>query len=85
MLSLLINFSIRLRRPLFAFFYWLFLILLFLFTVFQTIYGEILPIHSNDDVAGLTHFLSGRLLGNPDIARAFAHPQVPGLYREGTN
>ena len=29
------------------------------------------------------HFLSGRLLGNPDVARAFAHPQVPGLYREG--
>ena len=51
--------------------------------VFQTIYGEILPIHSNNDVAGLTHFLIGRLLGNPDIARAFAHPQVPGLYRQG--
>ena len=56
---------------------------LLLFTVFQTIYGEILPIHSNDDVAGLMLFLSSRLLGNPDIARAFAHPQVPGLYREG--
>ncbi|XP_020629211.1 abnormal spindle-like microcephaly-associated protein homolog isoform X2 [Orbicella faveolata] len=49
----------------------------------ETIYGEILPIYSNNDVAGLTHFLSSRLLGNPDIARAFAHPQVPGLCREG--
>lgn len=49
----------------------------------QTIYGEILPIHSNNDVAGLTRFLTDRLLGNPDIATTFAHPQVPGLYREG--
>lgn len=55
----------------------------FLLPNFQTIYGEILPIHSNDDVAGLTRFLTDRLLGNPDIAKAFAHPQVPGLYREG--
>lgn len=50
---------------------------------FQTIYGEILPIQSNHDVAGLTRFLTERLLGNPDIAKAFAHPQVPGLFREG--
>ena len=49
----------------------------------QTIYGEILPIQSNNDVAGLTRFLTDRLLGNPDIANEFAHPQVPGLYREG--
>jgi len=55
----------------------------FLLFTFQTIYGEILPIHSNDDVAGLTRFLTERLLGNPDIAKVFAHPQVPGLYREG--
>ena len=49
----------------------------------QTVYGEILPIQSNNDIAGLTRFLTERLLGNPDIANAFAHPQVPGLYREG--
>ncbi|KAL9988376.1 hypothetical protein ACROYT_G002814 [Oculina patagonica] len=49
----------------------------------ETIYGEILPTHSNNDVAGLTRFLTHRLLGNPDIASTFAHPQVPGLYREG--
>lgn len=51
--------------------------------VFQTIFGEILPIHSNDDVSGLRRFITDRLLGNPGIASAFAHPQVPGLYREG--
>lgn len=56
---------------------------LLLLTFFQTIYGEILPIHSNNDIAGLTRFLTDRLLGNPDIASTFAHPQVPGLYREG--
>lgn len=55
----------------------------FFASIFQTIYGEILPIQSNDDIAGLTRFLTDRLLGNPDIAKAFAHPQVPGLYREG--
>ncbi|PFX15185.1 Abnormal spindle-like microcephaly-associated protein-like [Stylophora pistillata] len=49
----------------------------------ETIFGEILPIHSNDDVNGLRRFITDRLLGNPDIATAFAHPQVPGLYREG--
>ncbi|CAH3024578.1 unnamed protein product [Porites evermanni] len=49
----------------------------------ETIYGEILPIQSNNDKGGLTRFLTERLLGNPDIANAFAHPQVPGLYREG--
>ncbi|KAJ7339429.1 hypothetical protein OS493_005827 [Desmophyllum pertusum] len=49
----------------------------------ETIFGEILPIHSNNDVTGLTRFLTDRLLGNPDIASAFVHPQVPGLYREG--
>ena len=53
------------------------------FFFFQTIYGEILPIQSNNDKAGLTRFLTERLLGNPDIANAFAHPQVPGFYREG--
>ena len=53
------------------------------FFFFQTIYGEILPIQSNNDIAGMTRFLTERLLGNPDIANAFAHPQVPGLYREG--
>lgn len=55
----------------------------FFFSCVQTIFGEILPIHSNDDVSGLRRFITDRLLGNPDIASAFAHPQVPGLYREG--
>ncbi|XP_032240895.2 abnormal spindle-like microcephaly-associated protein homolog [Nematostella vectensis] len=49
----------------------------------ETIFGEILPIQSNNDVAGIARFLSDRLLGNPSIARAFAHPTVPGLYRDG--
>ncbi|XP_068734820.1 abnormal spindle-like microcephaly-associated protein homolog [Montipora capricornis] len=49
----------------------------------ETVYGEILPVQSNDDKTGLSRFLTDRLLCNPDIARAFAHPQVPGLYREG--
>ncbi|XP_044174469.1 abnormal spindle-like microcephaly-associated protein homolog isoform X2 [Acropora millepora] len=49
----------------------------------ETIYGEILPIQSNYDVTGLSRFLRDRLLNNPDIAEAFVHPQVPGLYREG--
>lgn len=53
------------------------------FFCFQTIYGEILPIQSNYDVTGLSRFLRDRLLNNPDIAEAFAHSQVPGLYREG--
>jgi len=53
------------------------------FLFLQTTYGEILPIQSNNDIAGLTRFLTERLLGNPDIANAFAHPQVPGLHREG--
>ena len=51
--------------------------------LFQTIYGEILPIYSNNDVAGLTRFINDRLLGNPDVAKMFSHPQVPGLYRKG--
>lgn len=60
--------------------------LLFQFCIFfnfQTIYGEILPIQSNYDVTGLSRFLRDRLLNNPDIAEAFAHPQVPGLYQKG--
>lgn len=42
-----------------------------------------MPIQTNSDVQGLARFVSDRLLGNPDIARTYAHPSVPGLYRDG--
>ncbi|KAK3735717.1 hypothetical protein QZH41_010154 [Actinostola sp. cb2023] len=46
-------------------------------------FGEILPVQSNSDVNGLTRFLTDRMLGNPDLAHAYAHPKVPGLFKDG--
>ncbi len=51
--------------------------------VFQTVYGEVLPIQSNTDIVGMGHFILTRLLGNPDIQQQFAHATVPHLYRDG--
>jgi abnormal spindle-like microcephaly-associated protein len=49
----------------------------------ETIYGEIIGLHSNTDIIGLSRFIVTRLLGNPDIAAEFAHPSVRYVYRPG--
>ncbi|XP_064648823.1 abnormal spindle-like microcephaly-associated protein homolog [Lineus longissimus] len=49
----------------------------------ETIYGEILPIQKTTDVVGLSRFVFTRMLENPDIAKEYAHPTVPHLFREG--
>ena len=46
-------------------------------------FGEIIGIHDNNDVVGLSHFIVTRVLSNPDTAAHYAHPSVPHLYREG--
>lgn len=51
--------------------------------VLQTVYGEMIPIDSNNDVIGLSRFVVTRLLANPDIATEYCHPTVPHLYRDG--
>ena len=51
--------------------------------MFQTVFGEIVPMRSNTDVITLSRFIVTRLLGNPDIAQKYAHPTVPHLYRGG--
>lgn len=50
----------------------------------ETIYGEILNLHSNADVISLSRFILTRLLGNPDIAHEYAHQSVRHLYKPGT-
>nr|XP_023650446.1 abnormal spindle-like microcephaly-associated protein [Paramormyrops kingsleyae] len=49
----------------------------------ETIFGEMIPLESNNDVMGLAMFILRRLLWNPDIAAEFRHPKVPHLYRDG--
>ncbi|XP_068203095.1 abnormal spindle-like microcephaly-associated protein homolog [Palaemon carinicauda] len=49
----------------------------------ETIYGELLFLNSNSDMAGLTHFIITRFITNPDIAAKYAHPSVPHSYRAG--
>ena len=49
----------------------------------QTIYGEILPLQSNDDVVGLKRFLKSRFLVNPDIAKEYRHATVAEYYKPG--
>ncbi|KAK7504479.1 hypothetical protein BaRGS_00004345 [Batillaria attramentaria] len=49
----------------------------------ETVYGEILQLHSNSDVIGLSRFILTRLLSSPDIAAQYAHPTVPHLYQDG--
>ena len=49
----------------------------------QVVYGEILPLQSHNDIEGLAKFLWYRFLANPDIAREYSHPTVPGVYRPG--
>ena len=49
----------------------------------ETVYGELLPVHGNSDLLGLSRFLVTRLLSCPDILAEFAHPTVPHSYREG--
>ncbi|KAL4219252.1 hypothetical protein ACF0H5_021834 [Mactra antiquata] len=49
----------------------------------ETIYGEMVPLQSNNDVYGLSRFIIIRLLANPDIADEYAHPTVPHLYKDG--
>lgn len=51
--------------------------------LFQTIFGELISLESNNDIMGLAMFILGRLLWNPDIATGFRHPKVPHLYRDG--
>ena len=49
----------------------------------ETIYGEVLSLHGNTDIVGLSRFILGRLLACPDIAAQFAHPNVRHLYKPG--
>jgi len=49
----------------------------------ETIYGEVLNVHGNTDIMGLSRFILGRLLACPDIASQFAHPNVRHLYKPG--
>ncbi|KAJ8300165.1 hypothetical protein KUTeg_021684 [Tegillarca granosa] len=39
-------------------------------------------LEKNNDVIGLSRFIVTRLLGNPDVAKLYAHPTVPHLYRD---
>ena len=49
----------------------------------ETVYGELLPVHANSDLLGLSRFLVTRMLSNPDILADYAHPTVPHCYRDG--
>lgn len=49
----------------------------------QVIYGEVIPLSSNSDKAGLARFIKQRLLANPELAQRYAHLSVPELYRPG--
>jgi len=49
----------------------------------ETIYGEVLSVHGNTDIVGLSKFVLTRLLACPDIAAEFAHPNVRHLYKPG--
>ena len=49
----------------------------------ETVFGELLPVHGNSDLVGLSRFIVTRLISCPDILAEFAHPTVPHSYREG--
>ncbi|KAK7095184.1 hypothetical protein V1264_006629 [Littorina saxatilis] len=49
----------------------------------ETVYGEVLPVQSNNDVIGMSRFILTRLLTNPDISAQFSHATVPHLYHDG--
>ncbi|XP_028394821.1 abnormal spindle-like microcephaly-associated protein homolog [Dendronephthya gigantea] len=49
----------------------------------ETIYGEILTLHSNNDIVGLKRFLKRRFLANPDVSKEYRHPTVAEAYRPG--
>eukprot|EP00794_Sanderia_malayensis_P015899 gene15899-17499_t len=49
----------------------------------EVVFGEIIPMQSNNDVASLAKFIQRRLLANPDIAAEYSHPSVPGLFKPG--
>ena len=49
----------------------------------ETVFGELLLLSSNDDVAGISRFVVSRLLNDPTIAKKFSHPTVPHLYLDG--
>ncbi|XP_074076994.1 abnormal spindle-like microcephaly-associated protein [Macrotis lagotis] len=49
----------------------------------ETVYGELISLENNSDVAGLAIFILNRLLWNPDIAAEYRHPSVPHLYGDG--
>lgn len=49
----------------------------------EVVYGEVIPLHSNDDLSNLTKFVMQRLLANPDIAKKYSHPTVPNLFKPG--
>ncbi|XP_036614160.1 abnormal spindle-like microcephaly-associated protein [Trichosurus vulpecula] len=49
----------------------------------ETVFGELISLENNSDVAGLAIFILNRLLWNPDIAAEYRHPSVPHLYGDG--
>ena len=40
----------------------------------ETVYGETIPLHSNDDLVGLTRFLITRFFSDPFIVKNHSHP-----------
>ncbi|XP_012279874.1 protein abnormal spindle isoform X2 [Orussus abietinus] len=45
----------------------------------ETIYGETIPLHSNNDLVGLTRFLLARFFSDPYLAKTHSHPSVINL------
>ncbi|KAK0073812.1 hypothetical protein PV325_009193, partial [Microctonus aethiopoides] len=45
----------------------------------EVIYGEIIPLNSNNDLIGLTQFLIARFFSDPHLAQTYSHPYVINL------
>ena len=45
----------------------------------ETVYGETIPLHSNNDLVGLTRFLISRFFSDPFIIKQHSHPTVVGM------
>ncbi|GFU52555.1 abnormal spindle-like microcephaly-associated protein homolog [Nephila pilipes] len=49
----------------------------------ETIYGEIIPLQTNNDIIGLSRFIIHRFLSNPDIVTKFAYSSVINYFKPG--
>lgn len=45
----------------------------------ETVYGETIPLQSNNDLVGLTRFLLARFFSDPTILKKHSHPTVAGM------